>query len=291
MKMVKTLILMLLPFIAGLDGNILARERAIFRQVTDHQHVEVEVTLVTDPAGHSCCVIAPPSLIEVYLLEGELALDAAIASGAPEWFSFGPMAIDDNFEFSGQSTATVAGFSNVQTTVTGVVEDGFISAKFDIGVGGNLPSGVAITYYTKVVPPTYHELYFARPIGALFGNPLVNGLGVTFEPRGISDDQPIDLAVAMDTGGETGDADWWLVLLHGDDFFYFDLTTGQFEPGLQSSFQGPLIDVLEPVQVLNQFNPSFTDEFTIVWGTDRTANGTLDIDSFRGNAFEYYFYQ
>lgn len=289
MNMVKALVLILFPVVVAV--SIHARERAISLGVADHQHVNITITKTTDPANHGCCVTLPPSLIEIYLVDGELALDAAIAENPPAWFDFGTMAIDDNFEFTGQSTATVAGFSNVQSSVTGTIEDGFMRGKFRVGLGGRLPTGNEISFdFTMTPAASGPEFYFSRPIGSIFGNPLFNGVGVYIEPRGIAEDQPIDLAVAMDTGGETFDADWWLVLVHGDEFFSFDVATLEFKPGLQPSLQGPLTDVLDPVQVLNQFTPPFSDEFTIVWGIDRNPNGTVDLDSFSGNGFEYYFY-
>lgn len=258
---------------------------------TDRQPAEVTVTQVSDPAGHACCVIAPPSLIEIYLIEGKLALNAAIAENPPAWFSFDPMPIDSSLEFIAESRSTVAGFSNILTTVSGSVNEDSITAQVTIGAGGGLPSAIPIVYDLRFQPTAEDKWAFTKPsITPTLGIDVPLKPLFAFIPRGISPLQPLDLALTIATGGQTGAADWWLVLASGDEVFSFNLETGKFELGFAPTFQGPLTEVAEPVQLLNGFISPFAPDapFTIAWGVDTNPNGELDVALLIGNAFNYY---
>lgn len=259
---------------------------------TDPQEASVEITNTSDPANHSCCVIAPPSLMEIFMQEGELVIRETGGANSVPWLDFDPMAVDSNLQFSSQNRATVAGFSNILTVLTGTISRDSITGQITIGADGGLPTGASLNYDFTLSPIAGTEWFFTNTFS------IRAQVGISFAlladqeiPRvQISGpDDALEMFLSIDINGEEGDADWWIVMLSEDgDFFSFDLATGGFVPGLMPTAQGPLVDVPEPISVLDTlFVP--TNNTTIVFGVDRDPNGVVDLDSLQGRGFTFWF--
>lgn len=78
-------------------------------------------------------------------------------------------------------------------------------------------------------------------------------------------------------------------MLNGSNVLSFDLATGQFIPGLVPTYQGPLLDFPEPVQLLNGSAPP-SNGFTIVFGVDTEVNGQVDENLLSATGVRYYFF-
>ena len=257
---------------------------------TDKQHANLAVTATADPAGHGCCVLAPPNLLRVFLLEGELAFDQALLENPVPWFDFGSMPIDSNNEFSGESLSTVAGFSEIRSVITGQIQGSAISAVVRVGVDGGLPTGQSIDYSISITPQLGTEWFIAELGVPNLALQAAVGLGLQLvvQERAVEPESPVNLALSLDANGSNAEADWWLVLVNGDEISSFDLATGQFVPGLVPTYQGPLQDIPSPVQVLQNF-PQPSNDFTIVWGVDTNRNGLVDTELLGATGFHFYF--
>lgn len=286
-------LLLLLPFTAL--GQLITIDQ-LSTGTTEPQTVVTTIPESADPAGHSCCVIAPPSEMEIFMLEGELVIQEPGGGNSVPWLDFDPMAIDSNLQFTGQNRATVAGFNNILTVISGSITGNSISADVTIGADGGLPSGQPLQYSFFFEPGLKNEWDFANFVSMHAEVGFVFSLIDTtqdFErriwPAPPLTTEGLELFVTMDVEGVEGDGDWWLVMMSDQgELFSFDATTGRFEPGLKTTHQGLLVDVPEHISVIKDLTlPS--DNTTIVFGVDLNPNNELDLDSLYGTARVYYF--
>jgi len=257
---------------------------------TEPRQVNLTVTQTSDPAGHSCCVTAPPSLIEIFLIEGDLVFRENQSGNVIPWLDFDPMPIDSNLEFIGQSRATVAGFSNILSVLSGNVTQDGIAGSFTIGADGGLPNGQPIIYDflleaaiglggLGVVFPTTSYLSISVPL-------LSTGFVIIDVP--VEEEKPEDLYILMDAQGGVTDAEWWLLMLVGGDLFSFDINSGAFLPGLQPTYQGPTVDIPEPVKFWT-FSESPPEQITFFFGIDFVQNSILDETGLIGTGYVYFY--
>ncbi|PCI78947.1 MAG: hypothetical protein COB20_05925 [SAR86 cluster bacterium] len=253
---------------------------------TAPRQANLTVTQASDPAGHSCCVTAPPSLIEIFLIEGDLIFRENQNGNVIPWLDFEPMPIDSNLEFIGQSRATVAGFSNILTVLSGNVTQDGIAGRFTIGADGGLPGAQPIIYDflleaaigLGVAIPTTSYLSIHTEVGFVFS--IIN---VPLE-----EEKPEDLYLLMDAGGGGTDAEWWLLMLIGGDLFSFDINSGTFKPGLQPTYQGPTVDIPEPVKFWTFSEPP-TGEVSFFFGIDTSLDFLLNEEELIGTGFTFFF--
>jgi len=254
---------------------------------TEPRQVNLTVTQTSDPGGHSCCVTAPPSLIEIFLIEGDLVFRENQNGNVISWLDFDPMPIDSNLEFIGQSRATVAGFSNILSVLSGNVTQDGIAGSFTIGADGGLPGGQPISYdflleavtgLGVVIPTTsYLSIY----TGVEFSISIVDVL--------VEEEKPEDLYILMDAEGGGTDAEWWLLMLIGGDLFSFDINSGTFQLGLQPTYQGPTVDIPEPVKFWT-FSESPPGQISFFFGVEAALNFLLDETELIGTGYTYFFH-
>jgi len=88
----------------------------------------------------------------------------------------------------------------------------------------------------------------------------------------------ITVTVALDAGAHVGErADWWVLADTPFGPFHYNLRTGQWRRGVRVTYQGPLIDLAPPMEVLNA--PGLPGGIYVVrFGVDLTPNRLLDPD-------------
>ena len=260
------------------------------------QIATVSVDGTSDPAGHTCCVIAPPSELEVFLFGGSLVIQEPNGTNAVPWIDLAAMAITGNSEFYGESIGTVAGFSNIKTTVSGTIEENAIFTTFTIGADGGLPTGQPLVHNISILPGLTGE-WFPTQYLSLFAQAglrldFISQEDIQSAPWPGGPDNGVELFISMEVDEpeeEEGDADWWLLMMSEDgEFYYFDLNTGQFESGLEATFQGPLTDIPEPISVLPVVHPP-SNNAIIFFGVDRIPNNQLDLGLLQGTGFTVWF--
>ncbi len=95
-------------------------------------------------------------------------------------------------------------------------------------------------------------------------------------PITITTSDNLSVTVALASGDFGGDnADWWVVVDTPFGWFYYDVSSGSWLPGIVVTFQGPLAD-LSPVEILN-ISGLPTGTYTFYFGVDLNMNGSLDI--------------
>ncbi|MEK6684954.1 MAG: hypothetical protein AABY99_01045 [Pseudomonadota bacterium] len=221
------------------------------------------VTAIEDPAGHSCCVTPPPSTVDIALKNGDLTI-----SGNASWL---PMTgtLSANGEFLLTSVATVAGFPNIHNSFSGIYHNGDIThAKITLGTDGGLPQQTPISY----------DVNIANTGLATTINPVIRANGFR---REFSIDAGDPLSISITFGADSlveQTADWWAVLQTETGLKSYNLTTGQFQDGLNVSYQGPLVHL--PFTRLTLFNNGLeAGIYTFYFGVDLVQNGNLDIES------------
>lgn len=98
-------------------------------------------------------------------------------------------------------------------------------------------------------------------------------------PQVLSYFQRLRLRLSFNPGSYMGyRADWWLLLQGPEGFYYFDLNTWTFRPGIHVTYQGELFSF----PFLDFFNKALIDyplgEYTIYFGVDLRPNGIIDLD-------------
>ena len=84
----------------------------------------------------------------------------------------------------------------------------------------------------------------------------------------------LSISVTLDAGGQTAQADWWVVAQTPFGLFYFDPTAGAWKPGLAVSHQGPLFDLGSfPVLSMSGLPPG---AYVVFFAVDLTMNGSID---------------
>lgn len=228
--------------------------------------IDLTVTDIDDPAGHSCCVEAPPSQVAI-VVDGS---NITISGGNVPWL---PMTgtIQANGNISLSSISTVASYSNVQSMITGtynpltrLVDNMVIT----LGSNGALPTTQAISYKASLSTSGGSSTAQARPVIR------ANGFRDLLQ---LNSGEPISLTLEMNARSNAGvSADWFVIRIYNDIPQYFNLTTGQFENGTSATYQGSLTDLpFTRLALLKEAMASGT--YTYYFGVDTTVNGEVDI--------------
>lgn len=255
----------------------------------DQQKLDVWVNSILDPAGHGCCVSEIEKVINVSYENGKMKVSQLIQLADSDWMRFDDVAVADDLSFSGENLKTVAGFQNVVSTITGTVESGRINAKVTVGSNGALPTGQPITYDLSLTPTYGGKLFITEGDLPSLDLRVSTDSGINIIDRGIRQGSLVNLGVAIDTEGQTGDADWWVLMEREGAISSFNLATSQFEPGIVPTFQGPLTDLGKAAHLLLDVLPT-SQEFTLVFGVDRSPNSQLDLESISTTGYRYYQY-
>ncbi|GJM12551.1 MAG: hypothetical protein DHS20C12_09540 [Pseudohongiella sp.] len=282
------LVLALIPNLLRADRILIDDFEVGIKEGTTTPYVlSLTTTKTTDPAGHGCCVTLPPSLIEVLLIEGDLVLREVNGGNAIPWLDFDAMVLDSNRDFVSESRATVAGFSNILTVLSGNITQDGITGSFTIGADGGLPSAEPIIFEFAI--PTVNYEFFISQYSYL-GLQATTGLGIDITTAPEDIEAPNELHLILRDDLKAPAADWWLVTLSGGVIKSFDLETLTFQPGLRPTYQGPTIDIPEPVK-FSDFPelPPQGEDITVFFGIDTNQNGLLDEDLLTGVGYTFYF--
>jgi hypothetical protein len=90
----------------------------------------------------------------------------------------------------------------------------------------------------------------------------------------VTETNGLALVVKLDTEGQSGLADWWLLANAGADWYYFDATLGRWQPGLQVTYQGYLGD-LPATEVLNTSSLA-QGTYRMYFGVDLAPDGAVN---------------
>lgn len=254
---------------------------------SDQQQFVVFIFELNDPANHACCVSEPVDAVSITYREGGLEIEAALKGVDPKWLRFSSISVDDNLAFVGENSTTVAGFTDVTSTITGVIEAGKITAKVTIGSKGKLPTGQPMVYGLSLTPTYGDKLYITEGDLPSLDLKVATDAGINILDRGIKEGSLLNLGLTIDTESITGAADWWILLANGAEISSFDLGTSSFKPGIEPTFQGELSDLATAAHWLLDVPPPSND-FTIVFGVDRTQNGQLDAGSLSTIGYRYH---
>lgn len=232
----------------GLDPADASTEDPFFIRT---QNVQVE-----DPAGHSCCVLAPPEVMTLtWETWGRLSLSGGDdPAGARDYLPIEGLIVDEGGGLSGELRSTVAGFPDVLTTVSGQFSENGMYFLMTIGADGGLPSGQPIQFtFGAALDTNFHISDYAAPmlgLKAATGSTLLRTWQIG--PNGT---MPLGVYASLDSNNSEDDADWFILRIDANgDPFYFNLSTLQFEPGVTPSYQGPIVDI-PPTQILELATP------------------------------------
>ena len=212
-----------------------------------------------DPAGHSCCVDAPPPLVSVSVFGPTMTV-----TGNAAWLPLSGT-ISANGAFSLSGTATVAGFSNVSTTFTGTSQRNMTTGTISVGTQGELPTGRPISWRVTINGPTLGVMPAVR----------VNGFRNSVSATAA---ELLRISLSMKAGAQAGQSgDWWLVAVAGGNIFYFDLGTLTWKSGLMPTFTGPLADI--PFVPLPSYPSLPAGTYDFYFGFDAVPDGALTLQS------------
>lgn len=275
------LLLLLVPAIVSAQGIVIKSgvvEETIFNSTT---------TKTDDPAGHSCCVWAPTGQVRVGLNNGAITITDSTGGALSGWLDFGPMKVDAQGNFTGESVGPVAGYSNIESIIRGFVTPDEIIAQATVGSNGGLPGGQPIVFdfgisgIQGIITPTpYFSMHFETGMS----------FNIIEEEVDIEAQIPSGFSLTMDSKGDGTDAEWWLVMLIGSDFYSFDINTGTFVPGITPVYQGPLIDAPDPVKFWEFGDTPKPQDFTIFFGVDYQLDSVVNEDSLIGTGHHFYYH-
>jgi|GEM_PF-5592859 len=104
---------------------------------------------------------------------------------------------------------------------------------------------------------------------------MVNG---SDGPVTITSGDDVKVYLSLAGGKELGNnADWWVLADTPFNWYYFNLPSMIFKPGLKVTFKGPLFD-LPPFEVLDTVALPLGN-YTFYFGVDMIMNGSLDLGS------------
>ena len=89
----------------------------------------------------------------------------------------------------------------------------------------------------------------------------------------ITQSDTLQVTVALDSKGNTDNADWWLLANTPFGWYYYDYSTKKWKPGKNVTRQGRLMD-LNPKTVLNTSGLK-TGTYTFYFGVDMNMDGNL----------------
>jgi len=204
---------------------------------------------------------------EVQFIEGE-------EEELPGYLMFDDISIDSEGNLEGENSATVAGFSNVSSTISGQILPTHIEATLTIGANEELPGGEPLIYELEFVPdapwpwtlvPVTPELSPAITVNGMRGEHTV-GLG-----------DPIALGLSMIQGDQSGPRDWWIAAQSEDLLLTFDLESGNWTGEVKPTYSGDLFD-LPQTTFFQSLEGLPAGDYTFYAGVD-PMNGQLDLES------------
>lgn len=95
-------------------------------------------------------------------------------------------------------------------------------------------------------------------------------------PVSVTTSDTLSIKVSLNAGGNTNGADWW-VLVHcpDDQWYYYNLSSGTFRPGINATYQGALFDIVS-YQVFNSaISTATAGVYTLYFGVDMTADSAI----------------
>jgi hypothetical protein len=234
-----------------------------------------------DPAGHKCCIQQAPTggTVEAVQSNGNPVLRLQASESGDHWGNM-DLTVANDGTVTGQSTTTVAGFSNVTTTFSGTLTETAIHGDFKIGANGGLPNGVPAILTMNMANATGERWNFLTPLSES---------GVPIPQLFINDSQEEDLIsgegervrieVALSANGSSRQADWWLVATTDfQNWFHYDLPAKTWVPGLEPTYQGPVFDL--PRTLISDFPTGLpVTEINVIMGLDLDQNGIVDSDN------------
>ena len=96
-------------------------------------------------------------------------------------------------------------------------------------------------------------------------------------PVDVSQSDSLSVTIALDAGGSTDNADWWVLAETPMGWYSWDLSSGEWIPGQNVTYQGQLFD-LDTYPVLNTSGLPL-GSYMFQFGVDTVMNGALDIGS------------
>lgn len=233
----------------------------------------LDVTKVVDPAGHSCCVTPPPSLISLLLSDGRITVQSLTTI---PWLPLITV-LDALLQIHGTGVSTVAGYPDIETTLTGTLTADKITADISLGTDGGLPAGQAITYTVDITPdggwPWLTEtLATAVRVNGQRGSATVVA------------GEPISISIGIEPGSTTGEGEWYLVAQIGDVIGSFDLESGLWQEGIHATNTETLSSQRNRhmLTIPTGLPPGV---YTFYFGVDNEVNGTADIESLAVDVF------
>gem|GEM_PF-3425699 len=91
----------------------------------------------------------------------------------------------------------------------------------------------------------------------------------------ISSSENLNVTVALETSGVTGNGDWWLLTMSPFGWFHYNVQQ-DWLPGLDVTFQGPLLDL--PTREVLNISHLPEGAYTFYFGIDLLMNGVPDMD-------------
>lgn len=228
----------------------------------------------TDPANHSCCISPPPESLE--LIWTNFSRLTFRPSSEPDLADFLPIEdieVTESGSLSGESRSTVAGFSNILTTLTGQITQTGVDFEIVVGAGGGLPSGEPIEFaFGTSFDGDFLVSSIAAPVlglQAASGSATVRSWEI--DPNS---DNDFNLFLSLDSNGSDAPSDWFVIRLDPNgQANSFNLGSGQFEPGIAPTHQGALQDL--SISELLRLNSPPADGTIFAFGVDQ-GDGQLN---------------
>lgn len=221
----------------------------------------VTVTGLDDPAGHSCCVDAPPATVAIAISGSTISITGSGASWLPMTGT-----IDGSGNFNLTSSSTVAGFSNVDSSFVGQRSGGTYTGTITIGTQNEL-YGVPIAYDVTV-----SDSANASAAPAVRANGFRNAVQLPTS-------EPTRLSISLGSGANIGqNGDWWMVAAASSGIYSLNLGTMQWQSGLAPTYAGPLM-AFSYLAFPMELGGLPAGQYDIYFGYDENQNGSLDFES------------
>lgn len=244
--------------------------------------------MTRDPANHSCCIPAPPEALDlVWRNFSKLTLRSSNEAIFADFLPIEDIEVSSSGSLNGETRSTVAGFSNILTTLTGQITQSGVDLEIIVGAGGGLPSGEPIEF---TLGTTFEGEFLLSSISSpVLGLQTASGAAMvrnwTIDPEATDD---FNLHLSLDSNGSNAPADWFVIRLDPNgQANSFNLNTGQFDPGIMPTHQGALQDV--SISELLRLNSPPAEGTIFAFGVDE-RDGQLN-DNVEYVAIEVIYFQ
>ena len=238
--------------------------------------LDLDITGTSDPAGHSCCADAPPASVGLTASGNQLIFADGFESGATTSWMPITASINDQGQISGSNTATVAGFSNINNSITGVIMEDRISAEISLGTQGGLPQSQPISWEVDIMAPDEGWPWAVKDTPAeRTASVRVNGFR---NSHTISSTDPFSLGIGVNPGDQENPAEveWWVVVQAGDLVLSFDAANSTWTEGLFATTSGP-VEAIGNESIFNLPQGGVPPgNYTFYFGIDDVVNNEVD---------------